>query len=130
MAYNKSSDEGLERVFNYLADSILQESDDSVVAESRDAGEDPEKESERTRTILRNASQKLEKLNRHLANLGHTINPTGWQPGWSGYHNTCMSCGSFVSFKIKTGETRGDAFDGQCPERRQYANRKCEASRK
>jgi hypothetical protein len=129
MADKTNHDEHLERMMNQLGDSVLTLSDEDIRAEVSVAGADPDEEAERTRTVLREALQKLENVNRRLSDLGHTVNSNGWYRGRSGYHNTCLTCGSFVSFTPTTGEMRGEAFDGLCPQSDQYTIRRREASR-
>lgn len=90
----------------------------------------PDEEAERTRTVLRRASRQLETVNRRLSSLGHTVNAKSWKRGWSGYHNACESCGSFVSFKVDTGEMRGEALDERCSDRDQFVIDRRAASRK
>jgi hypothetical protein len=119
----------LEKLMNQLAESVLGLSDAAILAETSEAGADPEQEAERTRSVLRRASEVLENVNGRLSNLGHTINSNGWYRGRSGYHSTCVACGSFVSFTTATGEMRGEALDGLCPESDQYTIRRLEASR-
>jgi hypothetical protein len=119
----------LEKLMNQLADSVLGLSDEAIHAETNDVGADPEHEAERTRLVLRHASQTLDSVNERLSNLGHTINSTAWSRGRSGYHNQCVDCGSFVSFTTATGEVRGDALEKVCPESDQYAIRRREGSR-
>jgi hypothetical protein len=130
MADKKNHDERLERLMNQLAESVLGLSDEAILAETSEAGADPEQEGERTRSVLRQASKALDNVNERLSNLGHTINSKDWWRGQWGYHNTCVTCGSFVSFTTATGEMRGEALDGLCPEHDQYPIRRREASRK
>ena len=129
MADKRNHDERLERLMNRLAESVLGLSDEAILAETNEAASDPEQEAERTRLVLRRASELLDNVNRRLSNLGHTINSNGWYRGRSGYHNTCVTCGSFVSFTPATGEMRGDALDGRCPRRDECTVRRREASR-
>lgn len=129
MADKKSHDERLERLMNRLAESVLGLSDAAILAETSEAGADPEQEAERTRLVLRRASEVLDNVNKHLSNLGHTINSNDWYRGHWGYHNTCATCGAFVSFTAATGEMRGEALDGPCRESDRYASRGREASR-
>jgi hypothetical protein len=129
MADKKNHDERLERLMNRLAESVLGLSDEAILAETSEAGADPQREAERTRLVLRQASKVLDNVNKHLSDLGHTVNSNDWYRGHSGYHNTCATCGSFVSFTTATGEMRGEALDGLCPESDQYTIRRREASR-
>jgi hypothetical protein len=128
MADKKNHDERMERLMNLLAESVLGLSDEGVLAEAGEIGVDSEQEAERTQLILRQASKALELVNKRLSNLGHTVNSDDWWRGHWGYHNTCVTCGSFVSFTTATGEMRGAALDGLCPENDQYTIRKREAS--
>ena len=129
MADEKKHDERLERLMNRLAEAVLGLSDEAILAETSEAGTDPQRESERTRLVLRKASKALDEVNKHLSDLGHTINSNDWYRGHSGYHNTCATCGSSVNFAAATGEMRGEALDGPCPEGDRYASRRREASR-
>ena len=130
MADKKNHDERLEILMNQLAESVLGLSDAAILPETREAGSDPQREAERTRLVLRQASKALDNVNKRLSNLGHTINSNDWYRGHWGYHNTCVTCGSFVSFTTATGEMRGEALDGKCPENDQHTIRRREASRK
>jgi hypothetical protein len=129
MADKTNHDGNLERFMNDLGDSVLALSDGNIRAEVSEAGADPDGEAERTRTVLREALKRLENVNKHLSNFGHTINSNGWYRGRSGYHNACVNCGSFVSFTPATGEIRGEALDGLCAQSDQYTIRRREASR-
>jgi hypothetical protein len=129
MADDTNHDGHLETIMNRLGDAVLALSDEDIRAEVSEAGANPDEETERTRTVLREALQKLENVNRRLSNLGHTVNSNSWQRGRSGYHNTCVTCGSFVSFTPATGEMRGEALDGPCPECNQYPIRRRGSSR-
>lgn len=128
--HKKGQDERLVRITDQLTDSVFATSDEAILAEFSETGADPDEEAERTRTVLREASRQLETVNRRVSNLGHTVNPDGWRREWSGYRNTCESCGSFVSFKIDNGEMRGEALDERCPDRDQFMVRRRAASRK
>ena len=130
MTDKKTHDERLERLMNRLAESVLGISDEAILAETSEVGADPEQEAEHTRLVLRQASKALDNVNERLSNLGHTINSNDWYRGHWGYHNTCVTCGSFVSFTTATGEMRGEALDGLCPGNDQYQIRRREASRK
>lgn len=130
MPDKKNHDERLEILMNQLAESVRGLSDAAILAETREARVDPEREAERTRLVLRQASKALDNVNKRLCNLGHTINSNDWHRGHWGYHNTCVTCGSFVSFRAATGEMRGEALDGICSESAAYAIRTREASRR
>jgi hypothetical protein len=129
MADKNNHDERLERLMNQLAESVLGLSDEAILAETSEAGADPEQEAERTRLVLRQASKAFDDVNNRVSNLGHAINSNDWRPGQWGYHNNCLNCGSSVSFTTETGEMQGEALDGLCPESNQYTIRRREASR-
>ena len=129
MTNKKNHEERLERLMNQLAESVLGLSDEAILAETSAAGADPQREAERTRSVLREASTALDNVNKRLSNLGHTINSNDWRPGQWGYDNNCLNCGSSVSFTTATGEMHGEALDGLCPETNQYPIRRREASR-
>ena len=126
MTHKNNRDDILERIADELTDSVFSFSDEVFLVE----GPNAEEEAEYTRMVLREALQKLENVNRHLSNLGHRIDPNEWHRGWFRYSNTCVTCGSLVSFNSKTGEMRGDALDGGCSERDQYTIRRREGSRR
>ena len=130
MGNQRNHDEYLERIMTQLADSVLALSDQDILAEVGEAGADQDEEAERTRIVLREASQKLDHVNTRLSNLGHTINPNSWWRGRSGYHNTCATCGSFVSLTPATGEVRGEALNGRCAEINQHTIHRRKASLK
>jgi len=128
MADNKDHDEQLERIMSCLADSMLQLSDEEILAETRESGADPQEEAERTHAVLRQASKALETVNKRLRSLGHTVNPKYWQQGERGYHNNCQDCGLSVNLAV-AGEVWGDALHGPCRKNDWYAVREYESSR-
>jgi hypothetical protein len=129
MANQEIYDELLERVMSQLADSVLALSDEAVLAEVSQSGSDPDEAAGHARLVLREAVQTWESVNRQLSNLGHAVNRNGWYRGWSGFHNACVNCGSFVSF-TSTGEIRGEALEARCVEKDQWSFRRREASGK
>lgn len=124
MTHKNNGDDLLARIADELTDSLLSLSDQAFLVGGRNA----EEEVEHTRIVLREALHKLENVNRHLSNLGHKIDPNGWQRGWLGYSNTCVTCGSLVSFNATTGEMRGGALNARCCDSDQYTIRRQEAS--
>lgn len=58
MEKKKSYDEQLSAIMNHLADSVLDMSDEQVVAEEREKGNDPIGKAESVRHALRQASKK------------------------------------------------------------------------
>ena len=128
MTDKKNHDERLERLMNQLAESVLGLSDEAI-ADTIEAEVDPEKEAERTRSVLRIACTPFYDQNNLLSNLGHAINPNDWQRGQGEYQNNCGNCGSSVSFTAATGVMQGEALNRQCPESDQYTIRKRKASR-
>ena len=129
MADKKNRDERLERLMDRLAESVLGLSDEAILAETSEAGADQQRVAERTRLILRQASKALDNVHKHLSDLGHTVNSNDWYRGHSGYHNTCLNCGSSVSFTMATGEVQGEALAGLCLASDQPTIRRREASR-
>jgi hypothetical protein len=127
MADKKNHDEQLERIMNGLADSVLELSDEEILAETRVSGADPQEEAERTHAVLRQALQALEAVNKRLWSLGHAVNPKYWQHGERSYHNNCRDCNLSVNFTL-TGEIWGDALHGPCPGSAWYTVREQEAS--
>ncbi len=121
MSNMQNHEEYLERIMNQLADSVLTLSDEATIDEVNHDGTDPIAEAERTRTVLRYASESVENLNKRLSNLGHTINSKFWRNVHGMYHNNCVVCGSSVSLTITTGETRGRALNESCSDGSQYA---------
>jgi hypothetical protein len=130
MTDKKNHDERLERLMNQLAESVLGLSEEAILAETSEAGVDPQREAARTHSVLRQASKAFDSVNNRLSNLGHTINSNDWRPGQWGYHNNCLNCGSSVSFTTATAEMHGEALDGLCPQTDQSAIRRREAARK
>jgi hypothetical protein len=129
MADKKNHEERLERLMNHLAESVLGLSDEAILdEETNESGTDPEQEAEGTRLVLRQASKVFDSVNKRLSNLGHTINSNDWLRGESAYHNTCQTCGLFVSFTIATGEMQGEALDGVCSHLDQYTISRRKAS--
>jgi hypothetical protein len=115
MAY-KTNQDGQQRIMNHLADSVLELSDEEILAEVRESGADPQEEAERTSFVLRQATDTWESANERLSDLGHAINPNYWRDVDGIYHNNCQSCGSSVSFTGATRRLEGNILDGSCPE--------------
>lgn len=128
MADDKDHDEQLERIMSGLADSVLQLSDEEILAETRESGVDPQEEAERTHAVLRQASKALETVNKRLRSLGHTVNPRYWQDEERGYHNNCQDCGLSVNLSV-AGEVSGDALCGPCCKSDWYTVREQASSR-
>jgi hypothetical protein len=129
MADQKNRDERVEKLMNRLAESVLGLSDETILAETSEAGVAPQQEAERARSVLRHASKRFTGVNKRLSNLGHTINSNDWSPSEAVYHNVCQTCGLFVSLAPATGEMQGSALDGLCPGTDQYAVRRRAAVR-
>jgi hypothetical protein len=130
MMHRKGQDERLRRIMDELADSVFEASDEEILADISGFAASPDEEAERTRTVLRKASQRLGIVNRRLSKLGHTLNPNSWKRGWFGYRNTCESCGAFVNFKIDTGEMQGEALNERCSDTDQCRTARRAAFRK
>ena len=127
MADNTNHDEQLSRIMNGLAESVLELSDEEILAETRASGADPQGEAEFTHAVLCEALKALDAVNTRLWSLGHAVNPKYWQHGERGYHNNCRDCGLSVNFTI-AGEIWGDALRGPCDDSEWYAVREQEAS--
>jgi hypothetical protein len=129
MESKKNHDEQLEKIMNQLADSVLELSDEAILAETRETAANPEEEAERTHAVLQQASKALEAVNKRLWRLGHTVNPKHWQQGERGYHNICRHCGLSVNFTMAGNEMWGDALLGSCAESGRHAIRKLYGNR-
>jgi len=122
--YNKE----LERIMDRLVDSIMELSEEEILAEVRETGHDPEETAERTRSVLRGASDALEIANTRLWNLGHTVNPNLWYRKDATFHNNCLSCGSLISFTPSTHCLGGLAATRRCTRQNQNVADKRTAS--
>ena len=129
MANNKRGDEGLERLLNYLADSILYESDESTLAEAYLTDAEPQSSAEYTRSKLGDVSDALRGVNRRLSSLGHTID-SNWQYSNGEYQGTCVNCGSTLSFRTGSHQSQGTALKTRCTARYESVTSRREASRK
>jgi hypothetical protein len=49
--------EKLERIMEQVADSVVELSDEAIIVETAESGADPQQEAERTRLVLRQASE-------------------------------------------------------------------------
>jgi len=63
MTNNSNEVEKLERISEQVADSVLGLSDESILAEIRDSGADPQREAERIRLLLRQVLENTEVVN-------------------------------------------------------------------
>ena len=63
--------EKLERIMEQLAESVLELSDEALVAEITESGSDPQQEAELTRSLLRHAARPQE-VGKRLSNLSET----------------------------------------------------------
>jgi hypothetical protein len=129
MADKKNQEERLEMVMNHLGESVLAQSDTAILAESREAGVDPQVQAEQTRLVLRQAARLFNDVNTRLSSLGHVIDANDWRLGQRSCHATWLTCGSYASFTATTGEMRGDALDGICLQADHYAIRRRQGSR-
>jgi len=129
MSNNKRSDEAIERVLNYLADSILYESDESTLDEAYHTDADPQSSAEYTRSKLGDVSEALHGVNRRLSSLGHTID-SNWQYSHGEYQSTCVNCGSTVTFRTGSHHSQGTALKTRCAARYESVTSKRQAFRK
>lgn len=114
---DERGDDGLEPVMNELSRSVLRSSGEDILAESIEAGSNPQEEAERTRLVLRQVTQEFESLNRRISDLGHRVNPKAWRSGRESYQNRCLNCGATLTFALAVDEVRGSVFDTRCPAR-------------
>ena len=115
MAY-KTNHDGHQRIMDHLAESVLELSDEEILAEAWESGVDPQEEAERTSFVLQQSADKWEFENERLSNLGHAINPNSWRDVDGIYQNICQSCGSSVSFTTSTQRMEGHALTRTCTE--------------
>jgi hypothetical protein len=113
MAY-KTSYDGQQRIMNRLADSVLELTDEEILAEVRDSGIDSQQEANRITSVLLRAVDRWQSENERLSNLGHTINPNHWECFDGIYQNHRQSCGLLVSFSTTTQRMAGSALHGSC----------------
>jgi hypothetical protein len=66
--------EKLERIMEQLADSVLELSEETLLAEIIESGADPQQEAERTRWVLLRAGRPREVEDERSSNLGDTTN--------------------------------------------------------
>jgi hypothetical protein len=63
--------EKLERIMEQLAESVLELSDEALLAEITESGSDPQQEAELTRSLLRHAARPQE-VGQRLSNVSET----------------------------------------------------------
>jgi hypothetical protein len=63
--------EKLERIMEQLAESVLELSDEALLAEITESGSDPQQEAELTRSLLRDAARPQE-VGQRLSNVSET----------------------------------------------------------
>ena len=63
--------EKLERIMEQLAESVLELSDEALLAEIAESGSDPQQEAELTRSLLRHAARPQE-VGQRLSNVSET----------------------------------------------------------
>ena len=72
--------EKLERIIGQLAESVLELSDEALLAEITESGGDPQQEVERTRSLLRHAARRQE-VDQRLSNVGDTTDSHCYRTG-------------------------------------------------
>ena len=72
--------EKLERIIGQLAESVLELSDEALLAEITESGGDPQQEVERTRSLLRHAARPQE-VDQRLSNVGDTTDSHCYRTG-------------------------------------------------
>lgn len=65
--------EKVERIMEQLADSVLELSDEAILAEITESGADPQQEAERTRLVLRQALKALDNVRKGPESDQHPI---------------------------------------------------------
>ena len=115
MVGDKNHNLQLKKFLDQLADSVLLLSDQDLMAEIHEAGEDPQAEAERTRAVLLRALTLFEVVNNRLSALGHTVDPKHWRRGEKIYYNNCLTCGRLVSFTTTDNGLREHALEERCP---------------
>jgi hypothetical protein len=108
----KSSSRNIGKIMDQVCNSISSQSDNGVLDEVSETA-DPDDEAARTLLVLRAASTKFANTNKHLMNLGHTINPKRWQRDGKGYHTRCTVCGALASFSL-VDQLSGEASTTLC----------------
>jgi hypothetical protein len=68
--------EKLERIMEQLADSVLELSDEAILAETTESGADPLEEAERIRLVLQQASESVEAAGGNLRTAGQHVGRT------------------------------------------------------
>lgn len=114
MGNEKSHEDRFEKLMSQMAESVLDLSDNAIIAEIGETGADANQEAEDTHVVLLGCSQRFEIANRRLSNLGHTVNTRRWHRGQGEYTNHCVDCGSLIIFTISSGEVRGRALYEPC----------------
>jgi hypothetical protein len=115
MVGDKNHNLQLKKLLDQLADSVLPLSDQEIMAEIHETGEDPQAEAERTRAVLRQGLTLFEAVNNRLSALGHTVDSKHWRHGEKIYYNNCLTCGRLVSFTTTDNGLREHASDERCP---------------
>ena len=121
MGQNIKQDGRLERIMNLVADSEFGLSDEEMLAEIREVGNDPLEEMEDALKTVRGISQQLEILSTRLATLGHRISSAPWRPDNADYTNRCIDCGLIVRLDVSTGKIAGKVLHTPCCSASRYA---------
>jgi len=114
MAADKYANRQLERLMDVLGDSVLDLSDEELIAEVHETGDDPEQEARRTRALLQGVCDMYEQVTRRLSDLGHVVDAGAWRLQGQACHNNCQICGSPLSFTVSTGAISGGPFIETC----------------
>ena len=123
ITHKRRPSEPLEKIFDRVTDSVLEMSDEEILAEVRESGAVPREDAECTRTVLLQALQKFDNVTKRLQDLGHVINLKDWRVSEGGYDNRCRNCGSSVTFASVSNEIWGEALDKPCYVRDQRTSR-------
>jgi hypothetical protein len=122
ITHKRRQSEPLEKIFDRVTDSVVELTDEEILAEVLESGAVPREEANCTRSVLLQALQKFDKVTQRLQDLGHTINLKDWRVSERGYDNKCRSCGSSVRFAFVSNEICGEALDKPCHVRDQQTS--------
>jgi hypothetical protein len=121
MSHQNKQDLRLERIANLIADSEFELSDEELLSEIREVGDDPIEDADCTLELVRDVSHRIEVMNSRLAELGHKINLKRWRPDGAFYTNRCFNCDLIVRLDPATGKIAREALYAPCFTANRYA---------
>jgi hypothetical protein len=116
MADKKNHDEHLERITNHLAESVLGLSDEAIIAETSEAGADPEPEAEATRLVLLTGVEGIGQCEQALVESWPYRQFQLLGARAVGLSQQLPKLRFISEFATATGEMQGEALEGPCPE--------------